>query len=216
MQDCNNSKDNADIVTLISEKGTIKCLTIIGTIEGHSLSSNQTKTTKYEHVLPELVSIEEDKDVDGLLILLNTVGGDVEAGLAISEMISGMSKPSVSLVLGGGHSIGIPLAVSADVSFIAPSATMTVHPMRTNGLVIGVSQSFEYMRRMQNCITEFIVNHSSITEDGYKKLMLETDKIANDVGTVLFGKNAVDCGLIDRVGTLREALDCLYELIKKN
>lgn len=215
MQDSNSNRENADIVTLISGNYTIKCLTIIGTVEGHTLSGGQTKTTKYEHVLPQLVKIEEDEDVDGLLILLNTVGGDVEAGLAISEMISGMSKPTVSLVLGGGHSIGIPLAVSADVSFIAPSATMTVHPMRTNGLIIGVAQSFEYMKRMQSCITEFVVKHSKISEEGYKKLMLETDQIANDVGTVLFGKNAVDCGLIDKVGTLREALDCLYGLVKE-
>jgi len=213
MQDSNMNKENADIITLKCEKGTIKCLMIIGTVEGHSLSGSQIKTTKYEHVIPQLVSMEEDPDVDGLLVLLNTVGGDVEAGLAISEMISGMSKPTVSLVLGGGHSIGIPLAVSTKKSFIAPSATMTVHPMRTNGLVIGVAQSFEYMKRMQNCITEFIVNHSNISENGYKSLMLASDQIANDVGTVLFGENAVECGLIDRCGTLREALDCLYELI---
>lgn len=215
MQDNNKNTENADIVTLQTHKGTIKCLTVIGTVEGHSLSSGQTKTTKYEHVLPQLVSIEEDDEVSGLLVLLNTVGGDVEAGLAISEMIAGMSKPSVSLVLGGGHSIGIPLAVSADLSYIAPSATMTVHPMRTNGMVIGVSQSFEYMKRMQNCITDFVVEHSNITEEKYKELMLATDRIANDVGTVLFGKNAVDCGLIDYVGTLRDALDSLGELIDK-
>lgn len=215
MQENNNIKDNADVLTVKNKKGTIKCLTVIGTIEGHTASGNQTKTTKYEHVLPQLVSIEEDESVDGLLIVLNTVGGDVEAGLAISEMISGMSKPTVSLVLGGGHSIGIPLAVSADVSFIAPSATMTVHPMRTTGVVIGVSQSFEYMKKMQNSITEFVERNSRITREKYKELMLTTDQIANDVGTVLFGENAVSCGLIDKVGTLREALDCLYDMISK-
>ena len=213
MQDTSMNKENADILTVNNGKHTIKCLMIIGTIEGHSLSASQTKTTKYEHVLPQLVSIEEDDSVDGLLILINTVGGDVEAGLAIGEMISGMSKPTVSIVLGGGHSIGIPLAVSADVSYIVPSATMTVHPMRTNGLVIGVSQSFEYMKRMQSCITDFVVRNSGITEKEYKKLMLATDQIANDVGTVLFGGKAVECGLIDRVGTLREALDSLYDMI---
>lgn len=214
----NNVKDDADILEVKNKKGTIKCLTVIGTIEGHTASGSQTKTTKYEHVLPQLVSIEEDEKVDGLLVVLNTVGGDVEAGLAISEMISGMSKPTVSLVLGGGHSIGIPLAVSTNVSFIAPSATMTVHPMRTSGVVIGVSQSFEYMKKMQNSITEFVERNSKITAEEYKKLMLATDQIANDVGTVLFGKNAVECGLIDKVGTLRDALDCLYGLIaqKKN
>ena len=215
MQDTTMNKENADILTVNNGKNTIKCLMIIGTIEGHSLSSNQTKTTKYEHVLPQLVSIEEDDAVDGLLILVNTVGGDVEAGLAIGEMISGMSKPTVSIVLGGGHSIGIPLAVSADVSYIVPSATMTVHPMRTNGLVIGVSQSFEYMKRMQSCITDFVVRNSKISEEEYKKLMLATDQIANDVGTVLFGEKAVECGLMDRVGSLRDALDCLYQLIDK-
>lgn len=215
MQDSTMNKENADILTVNNGKYTIKCLMIIGTIEGHSLSGGQTKTTKYEHVLPQLVSIEEDDAVDGLLILINTVGGDVEAGLAIGEMISGMSKPTVSIVLGGGHSIGIPLAVSADVSFIVPSATMTVHPMRTNGLVIGVSQSFEYMKRMQSCITDFVVRNSQITQENYKRLMLSTDQIANDVGTVLFGEKAVECGLMDRVGSLREALDCLYQLIDK-
>lgn len=165
--------------------------------------------------MPQLVEVEEDEEIDGLLVLLNTVGGDVEAGLAIAEMISGLSKPKVSLVLGGGHSIGVPLAVSADISFIAHSATMTVHPMRTNGVVIGVSQSFEYMKRMQDRITEFIVTHSNIEYEAYKKLMLTTDEIANDVGSVLFGEKAVECGVIDRVGTLSDAMDTLYGLIDK-
>lgn len=212
----NNERDNADIITTKNSRGCIKCLNIIGTIEGHTIASPQCKTTKYEHVLPQLVELEEDDDADGLLILLNTVGGDVEAGLAIAEMISGLSKPKVSLVLGGGHSIGVPLSVSADVSYIAHSATMTIHPMRTSGVVIGVSQTFEYMKRMQDRIIDFIVRHSNIEYDTYKKMMLTTDEIANDVGSVLFGAKAVECGLIDRVGTLRDALDCLYGLIEKN
>lgn len=215
-QDNVQEKDTADIVMTKNSRGCIKCLNIIGMIEGHTMASPQSKTTKYEHVLPQLVEIEEDEDVDGLLILLNTVGGDVEAGLAIAEMISGLSKPKVSLVLGGGHSIGVPLAVSADVSFIARSATMTIHPMRTNGVVIGVSQTFEYMKRMQDRIIDFIVRHSQMEYDVYKNMMLTTDQIANDVGTVLFGEKAVECGLIDRVGTLRDALDNLYGLIEKN
>ncbi len=211
----NGARDTADIITAKSSRGCIKCLNIIGTIEGHTAAPPQTKTTKYEHVLPQLVEIQEDENVDGLLVLLNTVGGDVEAGLAIAEMISGLKKPKVSLVLGGGHSIGVPLAVSADVSYIAHSATMTVHPMRTNGEVIGVSQTFEYMKRMQDRIIDFIVHHSGISYDGYKNMMLTTDEIANDVGSVLFGERAVECGLIDRVGTLSDALDTLYELIEK-
>lgn len=208
-------RDVADMVTTRNSRGCIRCLNVIGTIEGHAILPPGTKTTKYEHVMPQLVEVEEDEEIDGLLVLLNTVGGDVEAGLAIAEMISGLSKPKVSLVLGGGHSIGVPLAVSADVSFIAHSATMTVHPMRTNGVVIGVSQSFEYMKRMQDRITDFIVRNSRITPEAYKKLMLTTDEIANDVGTVLFGEKAVECGVIDRVGSLSDAMDTLYKLIDK-
>lgn len=203
------------MITTKNSRGCIRCLNIIGTIEGHAILPPGTKTTKYEHVMPQLVEVEEDEEIDGLLVLLNTVGGDVEAGLAIAEMISGLSKPKVSLVLGGGHSIGVPLAVSADVSFIAHSATMTVHPMRTNGVVIGVSQSFEYMKRMQDRITEFIVTHSNIDYEAFKKLMLTTDEIANDVGSVLFGEKAVECGVIDRVGSLSDAMDTLYGLIDK-
>lgn len=208
-------RDVADMITTKSSRGCIRCLNIIGTIEGHAILPSGTKTTKYEHVMPQLVEVEEDEEIDGLLVLLNTVGGDVEAGLAIAEMISGLSKPKVSLVLGGGHSIGVPLAVSADISFIAHSATMTVHPMRTNGVVIGVSQSFEYMKRMQDRITEFIVSHSNIDCETFKKLMLTTDEIANDVGSVLFGEKAVECGVIDKVGTLSDAMDTLYGLIDK-
>ena len=208
-------RDVADMITTKNSRGCIRCLNIIGTIEGHAILPPGTKTTKYEHVMPQLVEVEEDEEIDGLLVLLNTVGGDVEAGLAIAEMISGLSKPKVSLVLGGGHSIGVPLAVSADVSFIAHSATMTVHPMRTNGVVIGVSQSFEYMKRMQDRITDFIVRNSKIEYEAYKKLMLTTDEIANDVGSVLFGEKAVECGVIDRVGSLSQAMDTLYGLIDK-
>lgn len=212
----NQVTNNADMITTKNSRGCIRCLNIIGTIEGHQALPQGTKTTKYEHVMPRLVEVQEDESVDGLLVLLNTVGGDVEAGLAIAEMISGISKPTVSLVLGGGHSIGVPLAVSADVSFISHSATMTVHPMRTNGVVIGVSQSFEYMKRMQDRIIDFIVRNSKISYDAYKELMLTTDQIANDVGSVLFGEKAVECGVIDRVGSLSDALDTLYKLIEKN
>lgn len=214
MQEENKENNAADMVTIKNSKGCIRCLNIIGTIEGHALLSPQTKTTKYEHVMPQLVLAEEDEEIDGLLILLNTVGGDVEAGLAIAEMIAGMSKPTVSMVLGGGHSIGVPLAVSADVSFISHSATMTVHPMRTNGVVIGVSQTFEYMKRMQDRIIDFIVRNSGASYDKYRDMMLATDQIANDVGTVLFGEKAVECGLIDRVGSLSDALSQLYRLIE--
>ena len=207
--------ESGGVIAVKGKRAAIKCLNIIGTIEGHNLADSSVKTTKYEHVLPELVRIEEDEKTEGLLILLNTVGGDVEAGLAIAEMISGLSKPKVSLVLGGGHSIGVPLAVSADISFIARSATMTVHPMRTTGVVIGVSQTFQYMMRMQDRIIDFIDRHSKISFEEYKRLMLATDEIANDVGTVLFGEKAVECGLIDNVGTLSDALLSLYDLIDK-
>ena len=208
--------ESGGVIAVRGKRAAIKCLNIIGTIEGHNLADSSVKTTKYEHVLPELVRIEEDEKTEGLLILLNTVGGDVEAGLAIAEMISGLSKPKVSLVLGGGHSIGVPLAVSADISFIARSATMTVHPMRTTGVVIGVSQTFQYMMRMQERIIDFIDRHSRIDFEAYKRLMLATDEIANDVGTVLLGEKAVECGRIDNVGTLSDALCALYDLIDKN
>lgn len=195
--------------------GRIRSLNIIGTIEGHNLLPSGTKSTKYEHVLPQLVAVEEDESIDGLLILLNTVGGDVEAGLAIAEMIAGMQKPTVSLVLGGSHSIGVPLAVSADKSFIVPSATMTIHPMRINGVVIGVMQTFRYLAKMQDRIIDFIVRNSKTDYDTFKKLMLATDEIANDVGSVLFGEQAVECGLIDAVGGLKDALAALYQLIER-
>ena len=189
----------------------IHCLTVIGQIEGHYLLSSQTKTTKYEHVLPALVAIEETPDIKGLLILLNTVGGDVEAGLAISEMIASMSKPTVSLVLGGGHSIGVPLAVSAKYSFIAPSATMTVHPVRTTGLVISAPQTYNYFNRMQDRILKFVEDHSNISIEKLREMMLAKDELATDMGTVLEGKEAVECGLIDEIGGLAEAIKALSE-----
>lgn len=175
----------------------------------------QNKTTKYEHVLPQLIAIEENPEIDGLMVLLNTVGGDVEAGLAIAEMIAGMSKPTVSLVLGGGHSIGVPLAVATDYSFIAPTATMTVHPLRMNGVVIGVMQTFQYFQNMQDRIIDFVVSNSNITYDKFKQLMLTTDEIANDVGSILFAKKAVEYGLINEMGGLKDALEKMYELIEK-
>ncbi len=198
-----------------NKNGNIYCLTIIGQIEGHMVLSPQTKSTKYEHILPQLVWVEENDDIDGMIVLLNTVGGDVEAGLAISEMIATMKKPCVSLVLGGGHSIGVPLAVSSKKSFIAPSATMTIHPMRINGTVIGAPQTFQYMDKMQERIVEFVTRNSCISKENFLKLMLDTDEIANDIGTVLFGNEAVECGLIDSVGGLDDALNALYKMIKE-
>lgn len=196
--------------------GKIFCLTIIGQIEGHMVLSGECKATKYEHIIPLLASIEESRDISGLLIILNTMGGDVEAGLAIAEMISGMKKPTVSLVLGGGHSIGVPLAVSAKHSFIAPSATMTVHPVRFSGTIIGVPQAFQYLSRMQERVVKFIVSNSEIDEETLKKLLSETGEMANDVGTILSGDDAVECGLIDEVGTISKAIEHLNFQIKNN
>ncbi len=193
----------------------VQTLIIAGQVEGHYALSSQTKSTKYEHILPQLVGVEESDDIDGLLILLNTMGGDVEAGLAIAEMISGMSKPTVSLVLGGGHSIGVPLAVSAKKSFIVPSATMTVHPVRMNGLVIGVPQAFTYFSRMQKRIIDFITSHSRVKEEILRKLMLETDELVADIGTVIDGKEAVELGLIDSVGTLSDAISELKNMVRQ-
>ena len=198
-----------------TERGTIHTLTIIGQVEGHQLLPPTVKTTKYEHILPLLAMVEESDDVDGLLILLNTVGGDIEAGLCIAEMIAGMSKPTVSLVLGGGHSIGVPLAVAARTSFIAPSAAMTIHPVRLSGTVIGVSQMFDYFQRTQDRILQFIIDHSHIDRETLLKLMLETGELTGDIGSVIYGKEAVKVGLIDHVGGLREALECLHEHIEK-
>ncbi len=193
----------------------IHCLTIIGQIEGHYTLPPNNKTTKYEHVIPQLVAVEESDDVDGLLIILNTVGGDIEAGLAIAELISGMKKPTASLVLGGGHSIGVPLAVSADKSFIVPTATMTIHPVRMNGLVLGVPQTLSYFEQMQERIVSFVSGNSKIPSERFRELMLSTGELVMDVGTVLDGENAVKEGLIDDIGNLKDAMAYLYSEIKK-
>lgn len=200
------------VVPPSSNKG-IHCLTIIGQIEGHMILPPQNKTTKYEHIIPQLVAIEQSSEIEGLLLVLNTVGGDVEAGLAISEMISSMSKPSVSLVLGGGHSIGVPLSVCTDYSYIAQTATMTVHPIRMTGLVIGVPQTYEYFNKMQERVVSFITGHSTIGKERLNDLLFRTGELANDVGTVLIGENAVKNGLIKEVGGLDNALNKLKELI---
>lgn len=188
----------------------IQCLTIVGQIEGHQLQPDDVKTTKYEHVLPLIAAIEETPEIKALLILLNTMGGDVEAGLAIAEMISGMKKPTVSLVLGGGHSIGVPLAVAAKRSMIVPSAAMTIHPVRLNGVVIGVPQTYNYFSRIQERIVGFVTRHSRIPREDYMRLMTNTDELANDVGSVIYGEEAVHYGLIDQIGTLADALDYLH------
>lgn len=212
-QERENIKEFGSIETK-NPRGNIHCLNIIGQVEGHQVLPPQNKTTKYEHILPQLVAVEENPEIDGLLVLLNTVGGDVEAGLAIAEMIAGMSKPTVSLVLGGGHSIGVPLAVSADYSFIAPTATMTVHPLRMSGVVIGVMQTFRYFQNMQDRIIEFVVSNSNISNEEFRSLMLATDEIANDVGSILFAKKAVECGLIHEMGGLKDALEKMYSFIE--
>lgn len=197
-------------VTAQTPQGMIQCLTIIGQVEGHQVMPEDTKTTKYEHVMPLLAAVEESEEIKGLLILLNTDGGDVEAGLGIAELIAGMKKPTVSLILGGGHSIGVPLAVAAKRSFIAPSAAMTIHPVRLNGVVIGVPQTYNYFARIQERIVGFVTSHSNISRERYNELMLATDEIANDVGSVIYGEEAVSCGLIDSIGTLSDALDYLH------
>ena len=195
-------------------KRRVELLTIIGEVEGHDSAPVQSKTTKYEHVLPKLALVEDDKDIEGLLILLNTVGGDVEAGLAIAEMIASLSIPTVSLVLGGGHSIGVPMAVSADYSFVVPSATMVIHPVRSSGMFIGVAQTYRNMEKIQDRITTFISSHSRITQKRLEELMLDTTQLVKDVGTMLEGEEAVREGLIDEVGGIKEALAKLYELIE--
>ena len=196
-----------------SERGNIHTLTIIGQVEGHQLLPPGVKTTKYEHVLPMLATVEESDEVDGLLVLLNTVGGDIEAGLGMAEMIAGMSKSTVSLVLGGGHSIGVPLAVAARTSFIAPSASMTLHPVRLSGTVIGVSQMFDYFQKTQDRILDFITAHSAIDREALLRLMLETGELTGDIGTILRGEEAVQVGLIDRTGTIQDALEELHRQI---
>lgn len=201
-------------VTTDNGRHVIHCLTIIGQIEGHYVLPSENKTTKYEHVIPQLVAIEESREIEGLLILLNTVGGDIEAGLALAELIAGMKKPTVSLVLGGGHSIGVPLAVAAKASFIAPTATMTLHPVRTNGLVLGVPQAFTYFERMQQRITGFVAGNSGMSEDRFMELCLNTGELVTDMGSVLDGDTAVQEGLIDHLGSLSDAIAALYAMIE--
>ena len=195
------------------ENSTIHCLTIIGQIEGHYILGEGQKATKYEHIIPLLVSIEESPEIDGLLMVLNTMGGDVEAGLAIAEMVASMKKPTVSLVLGGGHSIGVPLAVSSRKSFIVPSATMTIHPVRVSGTVIGTPQTYYYFENMQDRIINFIVSHSNVSEECFRNMLMRTDQIATDTGTLIDGEEAVKCGLIDSIGGLRDAMDALRDMI---
>ncbi len=197
-----------------NSKHLIHCLSVIGQIEGHYVLAEQNKTTKYEHIIPALVAVEQDRSVEGLLIILNTVGGDVEAGLAIAELISGMKTPTVSLVVGGGHSIGVPLAVSAKYSFIVPSASMTIHPVRMNGTVLGVPQTLSYFDRMQDRIVNFVTQNSGISEHDFRRLMMNTEELVLDVGSVVDGKRAVELGLIDELGNLGNALDRLYEMIE--
>ena len=196
--------------------GNIYTLTVIGQIEGHQTLPETAKTTKYEHVLPLLAGIEESEEIDGLLLLLNTVGGDIEAGLAIAELIAGMKKPTVSLVLGGGHSIGVPLAVCTKQSFIVPTASMTIHPVRMTGLVVGAPQTFRYFQRIQEQIVEFVAANSQISREKFQDYMMATGEMATDVGTILYGREAVACGLIDRLGGLHDALDCLHEMAGKS
>ncbi len=203
-------------VTAQNAKHLIHCLTIIGQVEGHYILPPQNKTTKYEHIMPSLLAIEQDRTIEGLVIILNTVGGDVEAGLAISELIAGMKTPTVSIVVGGGHSIGVPLAVSAKRSFIVPSATMTIHPVRMNGLVLGVPQTLSYFDKMQDRIVNFVTRNSRITEKRFRELLLKTGELVMDVGTVLDGEEAVNEGLIDYLGGLSDAIDCLYKLIEES
>lgn len=215
--------ENPEIQT-IKELGQIKipepvenifCLTVVGQIEGHQILPAQSKATKYEHVIPQLVAVEQNPKIEGIILILNTAGGDVEAGLAISELVGSLSKPSVSIVLGGGHSIGIPIAVSCSKSFISPTGTMTVHPIRYTGLVINGHQQFEYLQKMQERINRFIVQHSKVSEDDLKKLMFATGELAQDIGTILVGQEAVDVGLIDAVGGLKEAYAEIKQLISE-
>ena len=213
-------QEREDILELGSDitktsKGNIYTMTVIGQIEGHQVAPENVKTTKYEHVLPLLAGIEESDEIDGLLLLLNTVGGDIEAGLAIAEMIAGMKKPTVSLVLGGGHSIGIPLAVCTKKSFITPTASMTVHPVRMTGLVVGAPQTFRYFQRIQEQIADFVTSNSRISREDFERYMMATGEMATDVGTILYGKEAVSSGLIDKLGGLNDALTALHKMIDK-
>ena len=198
-----------------NSRGTIYCLTIVGQVEGHTLLPDNTKTTKYEHVLPLLAALEQSEQVEGLLLLLNTVGGDIEAGLAIAELAAGMTKPVVTLVLGGGHSIGVPLAVCGKETFIAPTASMTVHPVRMSGTVIAAPETYRYFERLQERIIQFVAANSRVTAERFRELMLSSGDMANDVGTVLYGEQAVAEGIIDRIGTLSDALEALYGRIER-
>lgn len=213
---CSGNEEKRDMggVPIGGMRERFYCVNIIGQVEGHALLDSTQKSTKYDHLIPLLVSLEEDAAVEGILVLLNTLGGDVEAGLAIAEVIASLRTPTVSVVLGGGHSIGVPLAVATDKSFIVPSATMTVHPVRTSGMVLGVSQSFEYLEKMQNRILRFIAAHSRISEEDLRARMLRTDMLANDIGSILEGEEAVACGLIDAIGGIGEALDALRAMKK--
>lgn len=202
--------------TVRSEKGAIHCLTIVGQVEGHQLAPETSKTTKYEHVMPMLAAIEESDEIEGLLILLNTMGGDIEAGLGIAELIAGMSKPTASLVLGGGHSIGVPLAVAADKSFIAPSAAMTIHPVRLTGVVIGVPQTYNYFAKIQDRIVQFVTGNSNISAERFTEYMMRTGELANDVGSVIYGSEAVESGLVDALGSLSDALEYLHSRIEED
>nr|WP_242823118.1 ATP-dependent Clp protease proteolytic subunit [Ruminococcus flavefaciens] len=207
------ARDNGQSVPKNS-RHLIHCLSVIGQIEGHYVLAEQNKTTKYEHIIPALVAIEQDRSVEGLLIILNTAGGDVEAGLALAEIIAGMKTPTVSLVVGGGHSIGVPLAVSAKRSFIVPTASMTIHPVRMNGTVLGVPQTLSYFDKMQDRIVSFITRNSRIREDELRRLMMNTEELVLDVGSVIEGSKAVELGLIDNLGSLGDAMDCLYHMIE--
>ncbi|MBQ7013030.1 MAG: ATP-dependent Clp protease proteolytic subunit [Oscillospiraceae bacterium] len=218
-----DTEQQLDAAELIEKNGSIQtqnaahlihCLTIIGQVEGHYVLSSQNKTTKYEHIIPALVAIEQDSTIEGLLIILNTVGGDVEAGLAIAELIAGMQTPTVSLVVGGGHSIGVPLSVSARQSYIVPSASMTIHPVRMNGMMLGVPQSLSYIDRIQDRIIDFVTRNSRISEQAFRRLMTNTKELATDVGSVVSGEQAVEMGLIDRLGSLSDAIGALYAMIE--
>ena len=200
----------------VPEQSPIYCLTIIGQIEGHTMLSQNEKSTRYEHLIPQLVAIEQDDAIKGVLIILNTAGGDVEAGLAIAEAIRGLSKPKVSIVMGGGHSIGVPIAVASDYTFIAPTATMTIHPVRLNGMIIGVPATMEYMERMQDRVVSFVTDHSNIDEETFRKLMLTVGELSQDIGSIIVGKQAVEYGLVDAVGSIKEAMGKLEEMIAES
>ena len=216
---CIEEKDENLVINekqIPEKESSLYCLSIIGQIEGHYALDQTQKTTKYDHIIPTLVALEDSKKVGGILILINTLGGDVEAGLAIAEVIASLSKPTATIVLGGGHSIGVPLAVSGDRSFIVPSATMTIHPVRTSGLVLGVPQAFDYLNKMQNRIVDFVVSHSRVSENYFRKLMAETETLANDIGSIIDGREACACGLIDQIGGIKEAISYLYGRMKIN